>query len=219
MAKKNKSLDEALEKAVEDLLKDEKKAMKGAIKFAKDEALKDFMAKAESCLMEYYNERSPESYDRTNSLKQSFLPYEKVVTKGDVVEGSVGVQYSARKLQEYIEANQPKSWEREDGSLHGGYYGSRKDFFQPVDAAWVINNYLEGIHPTTVNVYAEDNFITYQVNGKERKQKMLIGSTYVPVKVGPSANEKMEKFKNEYKKTFDDNLLLGLMAQLATKIK
>ena len=145
------------------------------------------------------------------------MPYEKVVTKGDVVEGSVGVQYSARKLQEYIEATQPGSWEREDGSLHGGYYGSRN--YQPVDAAWVINNYLEGIHPTTVNVYAEDDFITYKVNGKERKQKMLIGSTYVPVKVGPSANEKMEKFKNEYTKTFDENLLLGLMAQLAAKIK
>lgn len=217
MAKKNKSLDEALEKAVEDLLKDEKKAMKEAIKFAVKEAKRDFMAKADSCLMEYYNEYSPHSYNRTNSLRQSFLPYEKLVTKGDVIEGSVGVQYSASRLQEYIEANQPGSWEREDGSLHGGYYGSRN--YQPVDAWWVIENYLEGIHPTTQNVYAEDDFITYTVNGKERKQKMLIGSTYVPVKVGPSANEKMEKFKNEYKKTFDENLLLGLMAQLAAKIK
>lgn len=217
MAKNNKSLDEALGKAVEDLLKDEKKAMKKAIKFAVKEAQKDLMAKADSCLIEYYNEYSPNSYDRTNSLRQSFLPYEKVVTKGDIVEGSVGVQYSASKLQEYIESIQPGSWEREDGSLHGGYYGSRK--YQPVDAWWVIENYLEGIHPTTQNVYAEDDFITYKVNGKERKQKMLIGSTYVPVKVGKSANEKMEEFKNTYDKTFDQNLLLGLMAELAVQIK
>lgn len=217
MAKKNKSLDEVLEKAVEDLLKDEKKAMKKAIKFAVNEAKTDLMAKADSCLIEYYNEYSPNSYDRTNSLRQSFLPYEKVVTKGDVVEGSVGVQYSASKLQEYIEANQPGSWEREDGSLHGGYYGSRN--YQPVDAAWVIDNYLNGIHPTTVNTYAEDDFITYKVNGKERKQKMLISSTYVPVKVGRSANEKMQEFIDKYDKTFEQNLLLGLMAQLAAKIK
>lgn len=217
MAKKNKSLDEALEKAVEDLLKDEKKAMKKAIKFAVKAAQTDLMAKADSCLMEYYSEYSPSRYKRTDSLRQSFLPYEKVVTKGDVVEGSVGVQYSASKLQEYIEMEQPGSWEREDGSLHGGYYGSRN--YQPVDAAWVISNYLEGIHPTTQNIYAEDDFITYTVNGKERKQKMLIGSTYVPIKVGPSANEKMEKFIDEYDKTFDENLLLGLMAQLAAQIK
>lgn len=217
MANKNKSLDEALDKAVEDLLKDEKKAMKKAIKFAVNEAKADLMAKADSCLIEYYNEYSPHSYDRTNSLRQSFLPYEKVVTKGDIVEGSVGVQYSASRLQEYIEANQPGSWEREDGSLHGGYYGSRN--YQPVDAWWVIENYLEGIHPTTVNVYAEDDFMTYMVNGKERKQKMLIGSTYVPVKVGRSANEKMKEFIDKYDKTFDENILLGLMAQLAAKIK
>ena len=217
MAKKNKSLDEALEKAVEDLLKDEKKAMKKAVKFAVKAAQTDLMAKADSCLIEYYNEYSPSRYNRTNSLRQSFLPYEKVVTKGDIVEGSVGVQYSASRLQEYIEMEQPGSWEREDGSLHGGYYGSRN--YQPVDAWWVIENYLEGIHPTTQNVYAEDDFITYTVNGKERKQKMLIGSTYVPVKVGRSANEKMNEFINQYDKTFDENLLLGLMAQLAAKIK
>lgn len=217
MAKNNKSMDKALDKAIEDLLKDEKNAMKKAIKFAVKQAKEDFRVKANSCLMEYYNEYSPKSYDRTHSLQHSFLPYEKIVDGDGSIEGSVGIQYSASALDKYVYEHQDDySWERPDGSWHGGYYGSRKDFFQPVDSNWVINNYLEGIHPTTENEYTE--YEDYGRDGQKRMYKQLVGSTYIPVKVGRSSNEKMQEFIDKYGEEFDQNVLLGIMAQLDKKL-
>lgn len=215
MAKNNKSMDKALDKAIEDLLKDEKKAMKKAVKFAVKQAKEDFRIKANSCLMEYYNEYGPTSYDRTYSLQYAFLPYEKIIDTDGGIEGTVGIQYSASTLERYIYEHQNDySWERDDGSWHGGYYGSRN--YQPVDAIWVINNYLNGIHPTTENEYIE--FEGRGKDGEKRTYKQLVGSTYVPVKVGRSANEKMQEFIAQYTETFNQNVLLGIIAQLDQKL-
>ena len=71
MAKNDKSLDKALSNAIDDLLKDYKDAMKVAVDFAVQQAGKDIMHKARTCLQEYYDNYDPNSYHRTYAIALS----------------------------------------------------------------------------------------------------------------------------------------------------
>lgn len=195
MANNDKNLDKALSNAIDDLLKDYKGAMKEAIKFAADEAGKDLMKKAKTCLQEYYDNRRPEQYDRTNTLQYAFLPYSKVYYGENKVVGQVGVEYDPTSLEAMMPT--PVYYTGIDGTKkirHQGYYGSEK--YQPVDAMFVLDNYLMGIHPTTD---ADD--------------------TYIPIMDEKSPDKKMKEFIKAYDKTFDENVLLGLIGQIAKKMK
>lgn len=195
MAKKSKNLDKAINDAVDDLLKDYKSAMKVAIEFAAKQTEEDFMNKAMSCLQEYYDNYDPNEYNRTHILQYAFLPYSNIRNGKDKIHGSIGVQYDASSLEAHI--GDPVWHIGRDGELkvkHQGYYGSLN--YQPVDAWWVIDNYLHGIHPTT--------------DGK---------FTYIEIHDAISPNQKMEQFRKEYEKTFDENVLLGLLGQIAKKIQ
>lgn len=194
MAKNSKNLDSALSNAVDDLLKDYKSAMKEAVKFAAKEAEKDLMAKAKSCLEEYYDSYDPNRYDRTETLQYAFLPYSNIKYGSDKITGKVGVEYSAAMLEQFIDV-----YNDIESMNHVGYYGSKK--YQPVDAWWVIDNYLRGVHPIT--------------NGGRTPETAVYYEVYDAV----SPNQKMETFIKDYEKTFDENVLFGLLGQIAKKIK
>lgn len=191
MAKNNRSLDKTLSKAVDDILKDYKSAMKDAVKFAAQQAEKDFMTKAHSCLQEYYDNFDPNRYDRTDTLQYAFLPYNDIDYGRDKITGSVGVEYSAEVLEQLMP---PPEYSKKGKLIHSGYYGSSQ--YQPVDTWWVIDNYLKGIHPYTDG-----------------------GINYYEVKDDKSPNEKMDEFIKEYAKTWDQNVLFGLLSQVARKMK
>jgi hypothetical protein len=193
MASNDKNLDLALSNAIDDMLKDYKNAMKDAVEFAAKEAGKDLMKKARTCLQEYYASREPEEYERINILQYAFLPYSKINYKDGKVTGSVGVEYDATTLELYI--GDPIMYKSGDEMKvkHVGYYGSEKH--QPVDASWVIDNYLKGLHPD-----GGDDYASFY-----RDQK--------------SPNQKMDEYIKSYAKTFDENVLLGLMGQIAKKMK
>lgn len=191
MAKKHQSFDKAVSNAVDELLKDYKSAMKEAVKFASKQTGEDLMAKAKTCLEEYYDSYPEDRYERTETLQYAFLPYSNIKYGGDKVIGSVGVEYSAEMLEAFAP---PPEYSRTGKVKHTGYYGSAK--YQPVSFSWVLDNYLEGIHPTT------DGDITYM-------------PVYDPV----SPNTKMAQYIKDYEKTFDENVLLGLLRQIAKKIK
>lgn len=200
MAKNSKNLDSALSNAVDDLLKDYKSAMKEAVKFAVQEAEKDLMAKAKSCLEEYYDSYDPNRYDRTETLQYAFLPYSNIKYGSDKITGKVGVEYSAEMLEQFMDG--PVYRVGNDGIpriRHQGYYGSSN--YQPVDSWWVIDNYLRGIHPITNGGTTTETAVYYEV--------------YDAV----SPNQKMETFIKDYEKTFDTNVLLGILGQIAKKIK
>lgn len=190
MAKSNTSMDKALSKAVDDILKDYKSAMKSAVRFAVKQAEKDFMDKAHSCLQEYYDNFEPNRYDRTDTLQYAFLPYLDVTYGTNKIVGSVGVEYSAEMLAQMMP---PPEYSKSGKLKHTGYYGSSK--YQPVDTSWVIDNYLRGVHPYTV------------------------GGVYYEVFDNKSPDEKMNDFIAEYAKTFDENVLFGLLTQVAKKMK
>lgn len=205
MAKKNdKALNKALDAAIEDLLKDYKGAMKKATEFAVSEAKECFMTKAHTCLEEYYRAYSQEQYSRTQTLGSAFLPYERIKRGTDSIVGSVGVEYSPESL----EANYPppQYYERKRGPnagdaalAHTGYYGSAK--YQPVDAWWVIRNYLLGIHPDF---------------GKRGETTVLPGVYGHTDDASP--NEKMNKFIEDYGKQFDEDMLTSILGQIAKKL-
>ena len=200
MAKNDKNLDKALSDAIDDLLKDYRSAMKEAIKFAAEQAGKDLMTKAKTCLQEYYDSYDPtERYERTNTLQYAFLPYHKVDYNEDKVVGKVGVEYSPTMLEQMMPS--PSYYTGRDGTQkirHEGYYGSSN--YQPVDAAWVLDNYLRGVHPYTNGGNTSEDTIYYEIYDAK------------------SPNQKMDDFIKNYDKTFDENVLLGLLGQIAKKI-
>ena len=194
MANNDKEFDLAFSNAIDEVLKDWEASMKEAVNSAVQEAQTDFMKKSLNCLQEYYSSHNPDVYDRTNTLRHAFLPYLDIDEKKDRIVGSVGVQYDASILEQYI--GEPVMYMGRDGIpriKHVGYYGSAKH--QPVDAWWVLDNYLNGIHP----------------DGSENEEDYIVDYK--------SPNQKMNEYQKSYAKTFDKNVLFGLLRQVAQKMK
>ena len=125
MAKVNRTIDEA----IDEVFKDYKKAFKVAAQEASEAARDDLYANAVSCLVQYYEDYDPTSYNRTYSLMESFVPYVNPVREsGDSLLCSAGVEFDPARI-----ANT--------------YYGS--DIYSPTDSDWIIANFLAGIHPRT----------------------------------------------------------------------
>lgn len=201
MAKVYKDFDDAVSNAIDDLLKDYKFAMRNAIEFAADRAQEDIMKKAKTCLQEYYDNYDPtKRYHRTETLQYAFMPYSKIKYNKDSIRGQVGVEYDPEMLEFFMD--DPVYKIGADGIeriSHTGYYGSSK--YQPVDAWWVIDNYLRGVHPSTNGGTTPETTVYFEILDAE------------------SPNKKMKKFIKNYEKTFDENVLLGLLGQIAQKIK
>ena len=121
--------DKALERAVDELFKNYKEAIRTAAQEATDKAKNDIHVHAVSCLVKYYDDYEPTSYNRTYSLLNCFVPYSNTITeKNGMFECVAGIEY--------------------DASLLVGVY-SGSEIYTPTDTQWVIDNYLMGIHPRT----------------------------------------------------------------------
>jgi hypothetical protein len=171
-----------LDEAINELFKNYEDALIEAMRYASKIAKDDIDFKAKSCLYEYYDNYEPTVYDRTDSLINSFVPYMKLerVGKDNVVMGvraSVGMGYDASRLD-------------------GVYNGSQK--WTPVDGSWVLENYLQGIHPTTDGSF-------------------LPGAEYIPIYDSVSPDTKMEEYLNNYTKTFNNNVLISFAKQLTRR--
>ena len=191
---KNNGLDKAISNAIDDVLKDWETSVREGVNFALKQAKNDFMVKANNCLQEYYYNYDPSRYDRTEILQYAFLPYLEIKNSAKKISGQVGIEYSAEMLERFI--GEPQRYIGRDGEIktrHVGYYGSSN--YQPVDADWVIDNYLRGVHPAT--------------DGK---------FTYFEIYDSVSPSEKMEEFRKNYGKIFDENILTGLLGQIIKKI-
>ncbi len=118
-----------LDEAIDKIFKDYKKAIKEAAQEATEKAKEDLYANAVSCLVAYYNDYDPTSYNRTYSLINSFVPY-----ADEVIETSVG--FVCRAGVEF-----------DPNKIDGMYSGS--EIYSPTDGEWIISNFLSGIHPRT----------------------------------------------------------------------
>lgn len=121
MAKKS-----IIEKAVDKLYKDWDTAQKKAAEEALEKAKNDIYANAVSCLVLYYEDYNPHSYDRTYNLINCFEPYANLVKTKDGYKCEVGVEFKAENII---------------------YNGSKK--WRPTDSQWIIDNFLKGVHTRT----------------------------------------------------------------------
>lgn len=101
---------------------------------------------------------------------------------------------NVKRIGEGIEASVGMGYDA--SRLDGIYNGSAK--WTPVDGSWVLDNYLKGIHPTTDGSF-------------------LPGAEYIPIYDSVSPNTKMEKYLNEYTKTFNSNVLVSFVKQLTRR--
>lgn len=162
-----------LDKAIDSIFKRYESNLKKAMEDAANEAAFDIGFEARSCLERYYENYDPNWYDRTNSLIQAFVTVNEVTKNKDEIVARVGVVYDPSKLE-------------------GTYYSeaSNKDFFNPVDAIWVLKNYLAGIHPRTNG---------YPLYGTEL--------VYDPQVDTISPDTAMKEYIKKYTETFDQNVL------------
>lgn len=171
-----------INEAIDELFEDYRGALIKAMKEATAEAKDDIEYKAKSCLYEYYwnfqpATHEPNWYDRTGALETAFIPYMTLRGNKKIIEASVGMGY----------------W---PFMLDGVYSGSNQ--WNPVEGEWVLENYLQGIHPTT--------------DGSSH-----IGAPYIPVFDSESPTQKMEKYLEEYKETFHNNVLLSFVRQITRR--
>lgn len=125
MAKTNRTLNEA----IDELMKNYESALKEAVEYASNKAVEDIYKQSINCLEQYYDNYEPTSYERTDYLWRAILPYAETIqhTK-DGIMSRVGVAYDSAQLD-------------------GVYNGSKQ--YSPTDGAWILDNYLRGIHPAT----------------------------------------------------------------------
>lgn len=149
-----------------------RRSLRKATKYASEIAQDEIEFKAKSCLYEYYDNFEPNIYKRTDTLVSAFVPYTDLKLTKAKMKVSVGMGYDSSKLENM-------------------YFGSEK--WSPVQGAWVLDNYLNGIHPTTDGSY--------------------VNAEYIPIYDGISPTEKMEGFLKEYIKTFSENILVSFVRQ------
>lgn len=173
-----------LNAAMEELRNNYRQVLKEAVQYATKEAKKDVHNKALTCLEEYYRNYLPTSYDpRSDSLRHAFLPYRSVRSTGNYLVSTVGIEYSASTLDSYA----------------GTSYNASKKYGR-VDASWVIDNYLDGIHPTTDG------------------SSIAGGAEYFPIYDAVSPTDKMKDFLTNYANTFDNNVYSYLAAYVVNKM-
>ena len=176
MAKTN-----SLEVAINELRKNYRKVLREAVQYATEEAQKDVHNKSLTCLEEYYANYTPSSYiPRSDSLRHAFLPYKSVKSNGHYLISTVGIEYNAYALEAYA----PSS------------YNASKKYDGRVDTAWVIENYLDGIHPTT--------------NGSQIPEEVV----YMPIVDSVTPTQKMADYLDTYVGTFSSNVYSYLAAYL-----
>lgn len=180
MAKKAKTLDDALNYIYRNYVK----CTQSAALYAATQAKEDVNNKAMNCVEQYYASFEPSIYRRTDSLRHAIVKHlQKKVMPDDRMIIEAGVIYDANRLQQYVQGNP-------------AYDGSQK--WRPVEATYVIENFLQGIHPET-----DGSHIPGQVS-------------YFECVAPPIPEDEMAKYLNSYSSTFDDNMI-SRYAQIAAK--
>ena len=177
-----------LKAAIEELKKNYKQVLEEAVQYATEEAQKDVHTRALTCLEEYYASYDPSSYrrrDEANDLRNAFLPYKKIESNATHIISTVGIVYNTSLLAGYV--------------VGSNNYGNRdvdvtKEIL-PIEE-WIMNNYLDGIHPTTDGSSIIGEAIYTEIIDKE------------------SPTQKMDNYLENYANKFADNVISYLAAYI-----
>lgn len=175
---KSQTIDELLD----ELLKNYDGVLTEAVNYASDKAVEDIYRYSMTCLEEYYENYDPTSYNRSDSLWHAILPYSEIYNNGNNIISRVGVEYNPFILESYVSGNPD-------------YIGSKS--YGQVDGWYVLENYLNGIHPATNGSSDTDTVIYYENVDDE------------------SPTDKMEKYLNQYASTtFHNNIIVYFAKQI-----
>ena len=174
-----------LDQAIDKLMENYKDALKEAVDYASGKAVEDIYKYSMTCLEEYYDSYDPTSYDRSDNLWHAILPYSETRETEDEIINRVGVEYNSLVLESFIAGNP-------------AYIGSKK--YGQVDTWYVLENYLEGIHPATNGASDIDSVVYYEIRDPK------------------SPTEKMEEYLNKYATTtFNKNMMISFAKQIKRK--
>lgn len=112
----------------------------------------DIVKEADDYLKKYYSNYSPKVYKRTYRLKRAILPYWSDKTSSNTISIEVGVQYKSSALKGAYRSNSKwhqsgDTWKSVPPGLKMNMTDGIKESFGIPEPGWVLNNYLEGIHP------------------------------------------------------------------------
>lgn len=134
------------------ILKDCQAVATEAVKNAAKKTQNDIVKEAHNYLRKYYNNYRPKRYKRTYQLKNSIIPILKDRSSRDIISIEVGVEYNSSKLSGLYKSN---SWYHQTGTHWIERKSGDFDFDSQNNGIpqpeWILNNFLEGIHPWAQN--------------------------------------------------------------------
>jgi hypothetical protein len=146
----------------EDIINNAQSVAVAAVKNASKQVQKEICEQAEKYLNEYYRSYPPSMYQRTNKLRRAILPYyaDRSNSKNICIE--VGVQYNSGALAGAYKSN---SWYHQNGSSWIDRDRGDFNFNSPNNGIpepdWILNNFLEGVHPATKIIKTYNGKIKY----------------------------------------------------------
>ena len=176
MAKKSQSINEILKELADNAKPILYKAVDNATNIASEDIYKFSM----SCLDRYYENYTPSIYNRTDSLWKATQIIAEVEDLGDAIMSTVGVEYDAGVLESHAAQS----------------YSEASSKYGHVDGAWVIENYLMGIHPATNGGRTSDTAV------------------YIPWQDAISPDAYLKKYLQLYKNKFNNTVYDYLIAYI-----
>ncbi len=142
-----KSIDDAFAAIIKDCQTVAVEAVKHAAKKTQNDILKE----ANNYLQRYYDNYQPKHYKRTYQLQKAITPVFEDRSTGKGVSIEVGVEYNSGMLKGYYS----NSWYHQGGT----HWIARNDGDFDFDSQnngipepeWIMNNFLEGVHPWAKN--------------------------------------------------------------------
>lgn len=155
----------------EDIINDAENTARAAIKSASKNVQKDVLKKAKENLDYYYANYTPSIYRRTDRLKRAILPYYADRSNSKNIRIEVGVQYQSAALTGAYKSN---SWYHQSGNRWIDRMDGSFNFNSPNNGVpepdWILNNFLEGVHPRTDVTKTYDGRKAYKYNPKRDRK-------------------------------------------------
>ena len=146
--------DKSIDEVFAAIIKDSQNIAVEAVRNAAKKTQTDILKEADNYLQKYYSNYRPTIYKRTHQLHKSIVPVFEDKSKVNKVSIEVGVEYNSSLLKGLYKS---KSKFHQSGSP----WQSVNDYskFSPdngiVEPEWIMENFLEGIHPRTDIIYTE----------------------------------------------------------------
>lgn len=138
---------QGLDAAFAAIIKDCQAIAVEAVKNAANKTQKDILKEADNYLQRYYRNYTPKRYKRTYQLKNAIRPVFEDKSGPNGISIEVGVEYNSGALKGYYS----NSWYHQTGthwiSRDSGDFDFDSQNNGIPEPEWIMNNFLEGIHP------------------------------------------------------------------------